>query len=393
MVKRVIPLLVVALFLVLAQFVSAAAPAGEGKLEGTLINRTSGSTSSVSDQPVVLNIYQGSALIDSKSTRSGSDGKYSFSGFSTDPGYVFEVAVHYEGADYYSDPLQYSANETAKTVDIEVNDTSTTDEGISIMLAHAVLSKNETGINVSQYYFIANTSDRTYIGKPSATSGGKNETIKLTMPGGATNLQIAYGLTDSDLIKSGNNLIDTAPLTPAGREISFSYRIPASANQLTWTFNYDVSRFDILTSDPTLKLTGDKLTAEQPLAISGKTYQDYSSSSLVAGVTVAAQISGGSSGIGNRSGWVWLILIPVVAIIAVVGVLAAKRKNKPVTAPTGGPITVDLKEKLLEEIAALDDDFSAGKVDEKEYNRLRAEKKRKLVTLMEIQAEVQNKKE
>jgi hypothetical protein len=394
MLSRVIALLTLSILLLAGQAVYAAGPSGNGTIQGTVVNKTSGSTSSVASQPVTLNIYQSTSKVNSQATRTDVEGKYSFGGLSTDAGYTYEVDILYQGADYYSDPLQFAAGENAKSADILVNDPTSTDESISIMLAHVVLTKDSSGLNVSQYYYFANSGDRAYIGKPSAAASGKNETLKLVLPAGASNFQIAYGLTDSNLIKNGNVLTDTVAVTPAGREISFSYKLPLASEKLDWTFNYDVSRFDILTSDPTIKLAGDKITAQQPLSINGNNYQDYSSEGLTRGNTVSASLNAASATSGSNSKWAFYLIVPIALAVAAIGIVVTRRKkNVPQSVNLVSAENPDLKEKLLNEIAALDDSFEAGNIEEKEYQRLRSEKKRKLVTLSEIMDEVRKNKD
>lgn len=393
MVRRIPPLLIMVILLLIGHPALAAGPSGDGQIQGTIVNKTSGGTSSVGGQLVTLNIFQGTSALNSSTVQTGVDGKYSFSGLSTDASYTYEVDITYQGADYYSDPLQFVSGETSITADIGVNDTTSTDEAISITLAHVVLTQDSNGLNVTQYYDFANSGDRAYIGLPSSTAPGKNETVKMTLPQRAANFQVAYGMTDTELIKNGNSLIDTVPVTPAGREISFSYTLPSTAS-LAWTFNYDVTRFDILTSDPSIKLTGDKLTAEQPLNINGGNYQDYSSENLVRGDTVSAVLSAASVSSLGHFNWEWLLLIPIVGVVGAIGIVAAKRRRdqpEPSRLPSNN--YPDLKEKLLNEIAALDDSFEDGKIDRKEYERLRSEKKRKLATLTEVMQEVRLNKD
>ncbi len=390
MIKRIVPLLLIA-FLLISHPALAADAGGNGTISGSLVNQTSGTTSSVAAQTVTLNTYQGNNKTDSKTVKTDDAGKYVFNGLSTDAANTYEVDVTYQGADYYSDPIQFAAGETTKSADIAVYDTTTSDDALSIMLAHAVVLKNGSGLLVSEYYYFANTSDRAFIGKPG--SSGKNETVKFSIPPGATDFQIAYGLTDSELIKNGNNFTDTVAVTPAGREISFIYTIPLTSDKqsLTWNFNYDLTRFDLLATDPSIKISGSGLTQQQPISINGKNYQDYSSEGLSRGGTLSADLSNlSATGSSSTTGmnWVWLALIPVVLIIGGVGfVFLRRRKSQPVPASFEATDSVDIKEKLLAEIAELDDNFENGKIEENEYSRLRSEKKRKLVTLMKIQEE------
>jgi hypothetical protein len=375
MYKRLAYLIMILLFLIAANPVSAASPAGTGKIQGSLINKTAGTTSSVADQTVSLKIFQGATPVDSKNAKSGPDGKFTFEGLPTDSNYVYGINVKYLKADYYSDLIQFNPGETTKSVDIPVYDTTTSGEAISVSLHHAVLSLDKNTLVVKEYLLFANNSDRTFIGQPAAGSGDRGVTLKFSVPTDATEVQNNLGLNAADIIGQGSTFFDTAAVTPDGREISYIYRVPLNADKrtLSWTFNYDTSRFDLLIQDAQIKIISDKLNVEPAMTISGKTYGHYSGINLARGGVLTLQASGLLAGGQSGFSWIWLtVLIPVIVIV---WLLIRRRKAKPAVAAPD-------QDSLLAEIAELDDRYEDKQIDEKEYLGLRQEKKQRLLKLI-----------
>ena len=194
-------------------------------------------------------------------------------------------------------------------------------------------------------------------------------------------MQVNIGLLPTDIIVKGNDFYDTAAVTPIGREISYTYRIPYKTDKIsiTWKQNYKISRFDLLIQDPQINVTGDKLIEEEPLNIGNKNYNHYSSQNLISGGSLTAQISGLTIAAGSVSfNWIWITVIPVLGII-----LFLMRKRKATTQITNRVTVVSPQEDLLAEIVELDNSYQDGLIDQQKYLSLRAEKKDLLKKLMQ----------
>lgn len=378
MIKQISILALIMAILLLPGHAVMAATVNNGQIEGSLINRTAGTTSTVADQQITLNVYQGNNESGSQTTRTDQEGKYVFSGLSTDSSYVYQVELNYEGADYYSQPIQFETGENVQSADIDVYDTTTSDEAISVSMSYVVIARQNDNLAITEYYLFADNSDRAYIGSPTADSGEKRETLRFSLPQGATDMQTILGLTDSSIIRKGNDFIDTEAVTPEGSGISFSYLIPInSARQtLSWTLNYNIVRFDVLYKDSSIQVTSDKLTQQNPLNIDGQSYHDYAAQNLPRGDTVNITLSGltGKSGVDFLK-WAWLAILPLGGL----GYFLIKRKKAATTS------IADDREHLLGEIAELDNSYAGGEIDEDDYRKLRQQKEEQLAQLAQIQ--------
>lgn len=373
MIKQISILALVTAILLLPGHAVMAAAGNNGQIEGSIINRTAGTTSSVAALQVTLNVYQGNTESGSQTTITDQKGKYAFSGLSTDSSYVYQVKLNYEGADYYSQPIQFETGENVQTADINVYDTTTSDEAISVAMSYVVIARQDDNLAITEYYLFADNSDHAYIGSPTADSGGEKETLRFSLPKGATNMQAILGLSGSSIIRQGNDFIDTEAVTPEGRDISYSYLIPInSAKQtLSWTLNYNIMRFDVLSKPNSIQVISDRLTKQNPINIDGQSYDDYAAQNLPRNDTINITLSGltGKSGI-NFLNWMWLVILPLAGL----GFFIVKRKKAMNNAEAN-------QERLIEEIAALDDSYANGEIGEEDYRKTREQKKEKLTQI------------
>jgi hypothetical protein len=102
-------------------------------------------------------------------------------------------------------------------------------------------------------------------------------------------------------------------------------------------------------------------------------------SDLATGSVVEAEISGLSSGGKAGSPLIWIGAILVVGVAGAVAAVYLSRRKKP------APVSAredDKENRLLAEIAQLDDDFEGGRIAEESYRAIRSEKKTELAEVM-----------
>jgi len=323
------------------------------------------------------------AEVDIAVTKTDAEGKFMFSGLPTALGYQYEVGIKFQGAEYNSERLSFNEGETTKSTEVIVYDSTTSDKAIKIAMSHIIIYIEEDTLLVKEYYLFANETDRTYIG-----SDGKANTatavLFFSLPEAATELQSTMGLMDCCIVIGESGFIDTMPVLPGMKEVSYSYRVNQSSGKYTLSqmIYYPTDRFDLLIQGEDIQANSDQLSNDEPMHINGIHYDHLVGQEIAAGQTLIIQLSGLPRTESQRGfWWIFLILI-VICAFSIPFYLRKKTRLHPVSN------TDDLslhKQQLLAELAELDDDFEDGGFPEEAYCKSRAEKKAELLELMQRQ--------
>lgn len=378
MIKRLV-LPVIILVLTLATPVLAAEP-NNGTMEGLLVNGTKDG-SSVANQEVTLKTFRNDAEVNSSTTKTDAEGYFVFKGLSTEPDYSYQVTLTFQQAEYSSDRLSFKEGETSKFAEVMVYDATTSDEAIKVMTAHTVIYLEQGGLSVVEYLLFANESDRTYIGLRVIDQEGRRETLRFSLPKEAIELQPGDGLMECCIFGSEAGFIDTMPVLPGGREIVYSYRVENDSGEYTFSrkVNYPTINYNFLVQGEGVKLTSDLLVAEEPLNIEGVQFSHLSGRNLKASDILLANIAGLPE-TGSQASLIWVaITLAVLTFGFSFGYLRKGRKLQPVKVDSSPE---QKTQRALIELAQLDDDFAAGKINEESYRRLRAQKKSQLIALI-----------
>jgi LPXTG-motif cell wall-anchored protein len=364
----------------MSSFALAAEP-GNGIVDGRVVNETA-SGSSVADLDVILKTYLNDAEIDSTTTKTDIEGYFVFGGLSTELGYGYEVLVSFQQAEYYSEWLTFDEGETSKFTGVIVYDATTSSEAIKITMSHMIIYVEEDSLLVKEYYLLANEADRTYIG---ASGEADTVVLRFSLPAGATELQPTIGLMECCIVQNEEGFYDTMPLLPGSREVAYSYRI--NHNSGTYSFSqviyYPTNRFDSLVQGEEVKITSDQLATDELMDINGIQFSHLSGQGLAAGETLMIRLSG-LPRTNTQGSILWVLLALILIVAGFVFVYLMKRKRPQPVSDEG---VLSQQQRLLAELAELDNEFEDGRIPEEAYRRVRAEKKAQLIALMQRQKE------
>lgn len=381
MIKRIV-LVVILLALGLAAPALAAEP-GSGIIEGQLVNGTEGG-SSVANQDITLKTYQNNNEIGSATTKTDAEGRFIFDKLRTESSYGYYVQVTYQQAPYQSDLISFAQNETTKSLEFPVWDSTTNGEAIKMTIAHTVISAEQPGsLSVTQYFLFVNEADRTYIGSGKVFPNGQWQTLKFPLPEEVkvTELQVGTGLMDCCIYDSEDGFVDTMPVLPGVREVSYSYTVSYSSGTytLSWKVDLPADAYELLVQGEGVVVSSDQLSASELLDIEGTSYNHLSGKAFSPGDTVVITLSGLPKGSNQGKQIVWWVLGTLLVLGSGFGYLLRKKGLQPVR--TGASLD-QRRQRLLLELAQLDDDFESGRIPETVYRKQRAKKKDQLVELI-----------
>lgn len=387
--------LLVMIFILALSTPALATESDNGIIEGVLINGTSDG-SSVGGQEVTLNTSLNDVETATVTATADEDGNFVFGGLSTGVKYTYQVVINFQDADYSSDWLGFDEGETTRYVEVTVYDSTTSDEAIYVEMAHTVINVGEGELGVREVIFFVNEGDRTYIGADEVGADGKRETLRFSLPEGASGLQLGGALMECCVKDSNGGFVDTMSVLPGTSAAAYSYEVNHDSGTYSFLQNmfYPTISYSLLVEGKGVEVASVKLTEAEPMQMENTTFQHFVGAELAPGETIAAQISGlplaiGGGSSGNQTTLIWIAVIVVVLAAGFIYFFQMRRDRlQPATAEgspaaTGEDSPDRNQERLLIELAKLDDDFEDGTIEEDVYRKLRDERKSQLVVLLQ----------
>ena len=402
----------------------AATTGGNGTIKGNVTNLTKGG-GSVAGLDLNLYIYKGQDQSGKKTAKAGPDGKFSFDGLDTGSDFTYLVHAQYQGADYATDPIVFPAGSTEQSTELEVFDSTSSDENIKVAATHYLLDVEPGSVYVSEIVIVTNSGDKTYVGSKEVHQGIK-ETLRFSIPQGAQQVEYGGGMLGARVFQDNGDLVDTFPLYPGDSQRIFRYVIPFSGDTASFVSKLTATtgKVNVLIPDTGVGITVSNLPNKSNQQIQDQRYILLSGDNLAAGTSLEFKLDhlpkGGSTGGALTQGMLPALAgggVVLVVLIASVTIFFVRRRRGPSRAPaTRGQGTAESgahgaalgqaevsstlsisdieaeeeildaqKRELIAAIARLDDDYEAQRIGSEEYSRERAEKKRRLVQIVERQ--------
>ncbi len=248
---------------------------------------------------------------------------------------------------------------------------------IVVTQLHLFVQRAEDRLVVREFYLVSNTGDQTYIGKEDPQTG-RHLTLTFTFPPDAADLTVVEPQGERWVAVAGG-FADTAPIPPgaAPLEIVFQYTLPfAEGMTLERTFPVQVASLAVMVTGGDLVAEGDMLTSGGVMDTTIGPIQVYTAGHLDAGRPIQFRVrtglspTAGTAPVAPARNPTTEIVAGLVALAVAVG--AAWVLWRP---PAPGPLPAAIRPQI-EAIAALDADYQAGRVEEKEYRRRREALKR-----------------
>lgn len=362
---------------------SSAAAQGEGTLVGRVQNKTPGGAG-VNDITLTLHTYLNDVEQATASGKTDAQGNFSFKGLNTDPSYSYQISIDdYQGAQYNGSSVSFAKDETQKSTDMTVYDSTTSDEAVSVELSHIIVTPQQGSLLVMEFYNFKNSGDKSYVGVKPVGPEGQKETLRFSLPSGAAELQYGMGLMECCVFANQEGFVDTMAVEPGTREISFAYRVNYSggAYNLVKPVDYPMDTVNVLVEGEGVQISSDNLTSMGQIDIEGTPFYYLVGEKFARNAKVNASLAGLPEGsIQEKLLWAGVALA-VVAVLLAAGYPIMRRRSQPRPAAVRAPRAAGNRDDLVDEIARLDDEFDAGNIPQEQYQRLRTQKKAQLLEL------------
>ncbi len=346
-------------------------PAGDGiTVQGYLVNGTTGEPIP-GNLPITFYVFPGGTGQNAitQTLQADAQGRFVVTTTQAAPGDLVAATTEYKQLNFFSSLEDYAPQ---VTVPITVYESTMDSANVSIATLHIVATPGANGLEVSEIYVLSNAGDR-------IVAGFGQPVMQLGLPTAATQVMPDSNMPPDVLVQRDNSLdyYDAIPVGDNAGQIIFQYVIPNGPYKLDRPLFQNVSSINLLVQgDATqLSVSGGQLTAAGTQDMQGTTYQQFRASNLTAGQTLALTLTGPGGALD------WRILAGIGLVIAgVVGLFVWQRGRgqRPVAADSSEA----QRDALIDQIAALDDDFAAGVIDEVNYRAKRAKLKERLLKLM-----------
>lgn len=390
-----------AFLLGLALVVTAQAQSG-GVLEGQVVNGTAGAPEVGEGIPVVVHVYLGDSETATLEIVTGEDGRFRFDDLDTDPNLEYWPEASYLDVPYtVSAPLQFGDGQSSLSTTLTVYETTNDDAAVSLSSVHSIVESFGEVLRITEIHLLSNDGDRAYVGSSDGQDQGA--TVFVPLPDTAVGLSFGDATQDGRFVETEGGITDTAPVPP-GSETSmlfFSYHVPVTGDTipLERRFAYPVGNLNMLVAQPGLSLNSEQLQSRGLQLFQDRQYELFALQNLEAGTPLTLefiQLADASVGglspsdtqaaAGSPRGNQELLLrigfgLAGLAIVGAV-VYAATGARPAAGARNRRNVASDPRaQRMLSQLAELEEALEAGQVDEATYESQRTEIYGKLKSL------------
>lgn len=350
-----------------------------GTIAGKVINKTS--DAAVQDVNITLTSFMGDKETGKTDVVTGPDGVFDFKELPWDRSYM--VTLSFDGADYSTDKMVFYPGEDTKTLELPVYDPTTSPEDISVTESHMIVQAADGGISVADLSMFDNKGSRMYVGSVDA-GDGKKETLKFSLPNEASNVNFIHGLDPAGVVRTSGGFSDTASVLPGSKRVVFAYSLPEGSGDrvIEKTIEYPTGSFLLLVSESSGAVNVEGLTGGDTVPIENERFYRWVGTDLKPGHRIIINITVPF----DSSVYVKWGAIGVVLLLIAAGIIYSSLRGKGGRrGESGKTVTrealMDRRSSLIKEIAAMDDSYEAGRMDEAEYKKSRESKKEELVEI------------
>jgi len=380
--------------------IASAASAAIGAVNGTVINGTSGGTIPA-DMPLTLHVITSEISEQTFETTPNADGTYRIENVPMDAGFEYVLTAPYGDVRYVSEILTGDPLNPEMSLPITVYEGGATREDVVVTAMGAQVFVQNNQLQVIQIANFSNRSDRVYF----SVVDGVGTSVELTAPAGAT---IQDNVSERYLVSAdGTTVADTRPLLPGVTTlIHLAYALPYNGSiTIAQPLAYPLEgHVDVVLASQGLSFSAENFAEQPPFTSGGVSLASFGADlTTTAGTPLTYTVSGtpvvtetqSTATVSSSSGVTPLAYILIgagISALLIAGYTLLRERmnqNRVPVAATPAP-SVNSADKavisdLMEQIADLDAEHKAGKVNARDYQRRRTALKKQLSALMTTQ--------
>jgi len=322
-------------------------------------------------------------------TLSQPEGSFRFEEVPLNPGEFVVGIVIYLGATYSSQPIAFDG-ESRPNIELSIYEATTDLSQVQVDEMHVLFNFAQDGLEVSEIYLLSNLGDRTITGTLTLTDS-QPATLEFPLPVGADYVFFKPDSTDR-FVKLSDSFVDKAPLVPGKNTSQFmvSYLAPyGDKMSYSYTAPIAIGNIDfLLPAEEGMMIYGQNLQGPEITTLQDNSvYQIYSYKGLQAGQNVSFDFLGkptfDTSSETDNSQAKSNILTSKLAIelgsglvgLAMIGVGVwqwRRTRDDDSEVERGNPSDNSRLDKIVAEIAELDEAKDRGEINAEEHQQRRA---------------------
>ncbi|MCJ7718059.1 MAG: hypothetical protein MUO54_16270 [Anaerolineales bacterium] len=307
-------------------------------------------------------------------------------------GQVYFASIAYGGAVYRSEVTELAPDASELVLQVQIFETTTDDSGLTIDRIHVFIDFPEPDlVQIVEIYIVSNFGNATVV----ADTAGL-PTVSFPLPEGAASIEFENGVLGERYLKTEDGFGDTVSIPPGSGvyQVLVYYTLPYQRNKLDYSHpvSFPVEAVVVMTPANQVKVKGNSLEDLGVQSIPDGAMQVYAGESLAKGEKLKFQISGNpetalpqveSSPLQVPGYLIVLAVLGVGMILSGIWLYFRNRKLNEVSLETDQLESEEDREKILDQIIALEDLYSSGDITEKEFQKKRKELKKKLADLVQ----------
>lgn len=348
-----------------------------GVIEGRVSNGTPNGSSVGGVTVQLMSLLPSGEALPVASAAADSNGAFRLERINTDSSLSYQVRVAFAAGEFRSRILSFAPNIAQLNADIQVFDTTADPAATKFTSVVTIIERSDQKLVIGQSIGVTNASDRAYIGT-APNEGAPRRSLAIPLPPGVDSVQYLDGLTPEEATLEAAGIFFLVPLLPGPREILLRYSIPITADRylFTWQPEYAVDQFDILLRGLPAEAGAGLQKDESAVNFQGQDFRRLTARHVAPGARLEAIVQGlPFFDTARAMRWAALAIGAVFGVVLVGLALSSSRR------PARTATMSVQRERLLEDVADLDESFDAGKVTANVY---RDQRWRKLSRLLDL---------
>ena len=309
--------------------------AGQSRRIDLTVHVINGTTNgkSVSENEVLVNIFEHEELVETLHGKVGDDGKAVFKEVPSCEHLVAYPEVKHQGMSFNGQAVTLKPEQRQVNARVQVFDVSYENSSLSVVTHHLKIKQEGNSLVLSEFILLRNSSDF------AITSKGKDnrdKTIVLTipLPKGFRNFTSSGYLMPEALVFTEEGFYDTMAVPPGDYQLVFSYNLEIKSPDLDITkkISLPTSSLVVFSQLGPVVLDGLGKSKGKVVLPDGIAAEYYDLGNTLAGSQIAFKVVGLSFNRGNKNLWLIVALVfGVLTILALTRLLLAKNYEQTIT--------------------------------------------------------------